>query len=941
MNGSVGVLTRRRVVASVVALACVTAWVTLIAPASTSSAAAPVGQTVRASVANNGSESVDGGYHSVLSGNGRYDAFVSTTPGLAPGAGLGCQFFEGAVCQRYYPGIYVRDLETGHTTLITAGWSADGPTVYGSPADNASDYPTLSKDGRYIAFMTSASWSTNFDFATPTNPEGAQTLVVCDRDPNHNGVFDERVRHSSATDPGFNIPCQPVNVVNFPLGADGAPHLSADGKRIVWAERPGDDNDQVSFADIPMAANGVLGAGPYVSATHLVPLEIVYAGDARQGTDSSQPAISADGRFIVGQLSVPANPRFLVIFEWQVDTSGDPRPTRRIDVSPLPALPAPPPPFPSYVGQGNEVGRPQVSSNGTRVVFEANNEGFFSSYPDVYATTVDTGQLGNPQAEPAHDTVIVSALPDGSAAGGPGDGAYPAISADGRYVAFVTDRAGMYDGPIPNQLSDFSCLNPSSGFAAGAFAGAPAPAAAAKPAVAAPRPAPAAAPPLTPSPTSTSGAAGTRTPCQVVERDLVADAANVTAGDPFAKAHLASPHAGPNAVPACATDNLGNPCAGSDDSTNPVSLSATGGRVAYDSNAPDLIDNDTNARSFGPGGFFAGTDAFVRTWTPALTAAPIAFGDVLLGQSSSQPLTFTVTGFGPVTIDSITPGGTDHDDFTVTTNCTPPVKEALHENDPCTVQVTFTPGAAGPRSGTLGVFAPGSGTTPTITIPVTGTGSGTPAKIPQFSGTPDPLTFGSHIPLKTPGLTRAATITNPGSGLLTVTAVTVLDGSVPGAHSDYTVDFTDCAGGIAHLATCQILVTWVGHAVGNRPAILQIVDNAPGGLNLIGLRATVPKPTMTVNPGVSPTGRVVTVSGIGFAPKRLVDIVLKDQNESATVKTDAQGKFSTGLVLFPNGDEGPRTVTAHSHGASATIAAVGPLLIVLGSLDSPTLVMRH
>jgi hypothetical protein len=365
--------------------------------------------------------------------------------------------------------------------------------------------------------------------------------------------------------------------------------------------------------------------------------------------------------------------------------------------------------------------------------------------------------------------------------------------------------------------------------------------------------------------------------------------------------------------------------------------------VAYDSNAPDLVDGDTNFRPFTTQDVgFAGTDAFVRTWTPDLNAGPLDFGNVLLGQSSQQTLTFTVTGFGPITIDSITLGGTNPGDFTVTDNCTAPNRAALHEDDPCTVSVTFTPCSAVPRSGTVDVFAPGTGATPTISVDVTGNGSSTPSKNPQFSADPDPLTFGAHIPLKIPGISRTVTITNPGSGLLKVTAATVEDGSVPGAHVDYKVDFSGCVAGIAHLQTCQIVVTWVGHAVGNRQAILRLVDNAaPGNLNLIGLRASVPKPKITVNPGVSPAGRVVTVSGTGFAPKRLVDIALKDQIEAAHVKTDAKGAFTSGLVLFDNGAMGPHTVTAHSHGASATIAGKSPLLVVLGSLDSPGLVIRH
>jgi hypothetical protein len=774
-------------------------------------------------------------------------------------------------------------------------------------------------------------------FVRHINPNHASMIVECDRGaPNAAGVY-RQVGGAGTTYPDF-FHCEEIQYLQNPLGADGWPRMSGAGDRIVWADGTNGFGDVVQAVTLDLSGLGVVN-NSIIEQDQMSFTVPTFAANAN-GADIRSPAISLDGSWVVAEAE-GVGPEDVGIIEANLDSTGNFGKNERVDVGPGGA-----PTDPIFIGNSDiPVGHPQVSGDGTKVVFDADNGNNFYSYPDVYAVTVDTVGFGNQRPTPVTASVVVSGLADHSLKGGAGDGAFPAISADGRYVAFVTDRNGMTDAPaVPDtQLSFESCLYmPQIGLSASGFA------AGAAPAAAGPRPAaavpvrPAAAPPSPlPSPSGSGGPGPTRTACQVVVRDLIADAARAASNPPRAllPAELASPHVG-----ACKPSTGGRPCIGNNDSENPVSLSADGAQVAYDSNASDLVNGDTNFRSGNdPAGGFPGTDAFVRTWTPTLTANPVNFGDVLLGHSSSQPLTFTVTGFGPITIDTITVGGTDQGDFTVTTNCTPPGKDALHENDPCTAQVIFTPGGPGPRSGTIDVFAPGKGTplTPTISIPVTGTGSGTPAKIPQFSATPDPLTFGSHIPLKTPGLTRTATITNPGSGLLTVTSATVLDGSVPGAHSDYTVDFSDCAGGVAHLATCQILVTWVGHAVGTRPATVQLVDNAPGGLNLITVRANVPKPTLTVNPGVSPTGRVVTVSGLGFAPKRLVDIVVVDQNESATVKTDAQGKFSTGLVLFPNGDEGPRTVTAHSHGASATIAAEGPLLIVLGSLDSPTLVIRH
>jgi hypothetical protein len=103
----------------------------------------------------------------------------------------------------------------------------------------------------------------------------------------------------------------------------------------------------------------------------------------------------------------------------------------------------------------------------------------------------------------------------------------------------------------------------------------------------------------------------------------------------------------------------------------------------------------------------------------------------------------------------------------------------------------------------------------------------------------------------------------------------------------------------------------------------------------------VPKPTVTANPGVSPPGRVTLISGTGFAPHRQVDIGLKGFGEHAQVKTDGHGEFEVGLVIFRNTPEGPQTVTAQTHNASKTIAADGPLLLAVGSVDDLQLITRH
>src|SRR5580704_5562052 len=81
----------------------------------------------------------------------------------------------------------------------------------------------------------------------------------------------------------------------------------------------------------------------------------------------------------------------------------------------------------------------------------------------------------------------------------------------------------------------------------------------------------------------------------------------------------------------------------------------------------------------------------------------LVFGVVPLNQSLSQTVTFTVTSPNPVTLNSITIGGTNALEFTETDNCfleghTP---QAFPQGQGCSVNVTFAPTATGAQTASL------------------------------------------------------------------------------------------------------------------------------------------------------------------------------------------------------------------------------------------------
>lgn len=79
----------------------------------------------------------------------------------------------------------------------------------------------------------------------------------------------------------------------------------------------------------------------------------------------------------------------------------------------------------------------------------------------------------------------------------------------------------------------------------------------------------------------------------------------------------------------------------------------------------------------------------------------ISFPSTIVGTASgTRPLTVTNTGDGPLDISSITFMGTNPGDFSETDNCAGPANEVAPQKS-CTINVNFTPTAAGARAATL------------------------------------------------------------------------------------------------------------------------------------------------------------------------------------------------------------------------------------------------
>jgi Tol biopolymer transport system component len=275
------------------------------------------GQTTRVSVDDAGQEVMGESVHAVLSADGRFVAFESQTDGLVSVSTTGRNIFR-------------RDLSTGKNKLVSI---APG----GVEPDEESRSPSISADGRYIAFVSRAD-----DMTGPPAVSGSDQIYRRDMTLTVNAV----VAISVSTDP-LNVP--PDNVSDSPsISADGlvvafvssATNLVPDDvttlsdifvrdlrdpldpKTILVSRNPaGNQSDEGSSGPV-VSGNGRFVAY-FSTANNLAPgvsgvLNQAYWHDLDRGTTlivsvatgrdvgnadcdpdaASHPALSADGRFV-------------------------------------------------------------------------------------------------------------------------------------------------------------------------------------------------------------------------------------------------------------------------------------------------------------------------------------------------------------------------------------------------------------------------------------------------------------------------------------------------------------------------------------------------------------------------------------------------------------------------------------------------------------------
>jgi hypothetical protein len=276
-----------------------------------------------------------------------------------------------------------------------------------------------------------------------------------------------------------------------------------------------------------------------------------------------------------------------------------------------------------------------------------------------------------------------------------------------------------------------------------------------------------------------------------------------------------------------------------------------------------------------------------------LNQTNLTFASQTVGTTSTpQTLTVTNSGSGTLNISNIAIGGTNASDFAQTNTCSAPLAPSAS----CSINVTFTPGAIGSRSGTLTLTDNAAGSPQSITL--TGTGA---TAAPGVNLSPTTVSFGNQN-VGTTSSAQQVTLSNNGSSTLTISSI-----AVSGTNASDFAQTNTCGASLAPNANCVISITFTPSATGSRSGAVTITDNATGSPQSVPLSGTgvTPTPAANVSPssltfanqnvGTPSSAQTITVQNTGTADLTISSITISGTNASDFAQTN-----NCGTSLAPN-----------------------------------------
>ena len=305
------------------------------------------------------------------------------------------------------------------------------------------------------------------------------------------------------------------------------------------------------------------------------------------------------------------------------------------------------------------------------------------------------------------------------------------------------------------------------------------------------------------------------------------------------------------------------------------------------------------------------------------------FGALQVGATSAaQIVTLQNTGTGPLAIAGIVASG----DFASTNDC----PATLGAGASCSINVTFTPAAAGARSGAVTVTDNAAGSPHVVTL------SGQGVQPPALAAGPTNLDFGG-VRVGQQSATQTVTITNTGGGVLILASATA-------TPAVFGVASSGCSSGLVSGASCVLGVTFTPSAAGDVSGSLSIQTNA--GLATVALQGTGTQPAVSLSPtsldfgsvdvGSTSAPQTVTLQNTGTAPLMIGAITATGEFARTTTCPLAPASLAVGdscsiqVTLTPTAEgarAGTLSIAADAAGSPQTLSLGGAGVAAVGTWE--------
>ena len=334
------------------------------------------------------------GEESVLSANGRFVAFSSSANDLV------------ADDTNSQEDVFVHDRQTGTIKRISV--SNDG-----AQGDAESSNPSISADGRYVAFQSEASTLVPDDRNGRTSQSAGRDIFVYD-------LTMDSIERVSLTEEGSESNQQSRDA-----------SISADGRYVAFASGAnnlisGFRNGNVNVYVRDRIKNTIVG------------IAVPFA-DIQTNRNSLNPVISADGRFVAFEYNISSssdnsNERYKFQEIYLFD-----RLTRSIEGISGTRL--------GLDADGDESSHPSISADGRFVAFQSDHEDidFFDTNRGVDVFVYDRIERSTRRISSSYDGVEETSR----------NSINPAISGDGRFVAFESTSSKLVEGDVNGQTDIF------------------------------------------------------------------------------------------------------------------------------------------------------------------------------------------------------------------------------------------------------------------------------------------------------------------------------------------------------------------------------------------------------------------------------------------------------------------------------------------------------